>query len=67
MKEDGVSNEPATFACHMNTYVLPSAHVKLSEIDGQTRFFGFVAVPVRGLLSTPEAHYGLDRVCNMNV
>ena len=31
MKQDGVSNEPVTFACHMCTYTLPCAHQKLIE------------------------------------
>ena len=53
MKQDGVSNEPVTFACHMCTYTLPWVHQKLSEIDGETRFYGHFTEPVRKMFCTP--------------
>ncbi len=57
MKQDGVSNDPATFSCHMFTYALVCAHKKVSEIDDQNRLFGLITHP----------HIGLGRMCNLSV
>jgi len=54
VNQDGVSNEPVTFECHMCTYVLTCTHPKLSEIDEQTRFLGLVTALVRELFLTPR-------------
>jgi hypothetical protein len=42
MKQDSVSNESVTLACHMCTYALTYEHQKLNEIERQHAFLGIV-------------------------
>jgi hypothetical protein len=61
MKQNVVSNDPASFSCLMFTYALVCAHKKVSEIDDQNRLIGSRRTP--GLqLTNDETCIGLGRM-----